>query len=128
MQNTLIQFQPHEETCLDTARLLVLRQSLGDQRCREVLEEVVYHLSDRLTRLENALARSDISAIVLNASRLASLSEQIGLTDFTRVAGDLRHCVEREDPIATGAVAARLLRLGEESIFSVMLYADQTAL
>lgn len=128
MLNQPIHFLPQEVADIDTARILVLRQSLGDQRCREVIEEVVYHLSDRLTQLEAAIEAGSDAEVVAHASRLASLSEQLGLVVFARVARDLCHCVEAGDPIASSAVAARLLRLGDDSIFSVMLYADQSAL
>lgn len=124
----IIPLHAHEDAALDTTRILVLRQSLGDQRCREIVEEVVYHLTDRLTQLELAYAEQDVAQLLGLASRLAGLSEQVGLADFARVARDLRACIEAEDPIATGAVAARLIRLGEDSLFSVMLYADQSAL
>ena len=63
------------------------------------------------------------------ASRLASLSEQVGLADFARVARDLgdlpRRRRSRSPPPRS---AARLVRLGEDSLFSVILYADQSAL
>jgi regulator of RNase E activity RraA len=62
------------------------------------------------------------------AARLASLSEQVGLADFARVARDLGACLDAGDRVATAAVARRLLRLSEDSLFSVMLYADQSAL
>jgi hypothetical protein len=118
----------HEDAVLDTTRIMILRQSLGDQRCREVIEEVVFHLSDRLGLLQTALAESNGTEAQVLAARLASLSEQVGLADFARVARDLSTCLRREDAIATAAVGARLVRLGEESLFSVMLYADQSAL
>ena len=44
---------------LDTSRIIVLRQSLGDQRCREIVEEVVFHLTDRLGLLRRALDGGD---------------------------------------------------------------------
>ena len=124
----LYQIAAHEDAELDMSRLIVLRQSLGDERCREVVEEVVFHLTDRLSQLQSALAEADHAAAQVLASRLASLSEQVGLADFARVARDLAACIEAEDGPATGAVGARLLRLGEESLFSVMVDADQSAL
>lgn len=117
-----------EDAALDTSRILVLRQSLGDQRCREIVEEVVFHLSDRLNLLQGALEAGDIAGAQMLASRLASLSEQVGLAVFARVSRDLGACLSADDRIAVAAVAARLVRLGEDSLFSVMLYADQTAL
>jgi hypothetical protein len=124
----LIELAAHEDAVLDTARIMVLRQSLGDQRCREVVEEVVFHLTDRISLLQKALDSGDGAEAQALASRLASLSEQVGLADFARVARDLGNCLDAADPVATGAVARRLLRLSEDSLFSVMLYADQSAL
>lgn len=124
----LIELAAHEDAVLDTARIMVLRQSLGDQRCREVVEEVVFHLTDRISLLQVALAEGDVPEAQALASRLASLSEQVGLTDFARVARDLGGCLDAGDGVATAAVARRLIRLGEESLLSVILYADQSAL
>jgi hypothetical protein len=118
----------HENAMLDTSRIMVLRQSLGDQRCREVVEEVVFHLTDRLGLLQTALTKGDAAEAQVLASRLACLSEQVGLADFARIARDLCACLEARDRVATASVGARLGRLGEDSIFSVMLYADQSAL
>lgn len=128
MTTHLYQFVSHETTKLDTTRIMVLRQSLGDQRCREVVEEVVFHLTDRLSLLKTALHNGDAAEAQVLASRLASLSEQVGLADFARVSRDLGACLAGEDATAIAAVGARLLRLGEESLFSVILYADQCAL
>ena len=128
MRAEVIELMAHEDAVLDTARLLVLRQSLGDQRCREVVEEVVFHLTDRIGLLRKALeGGAPVEARAL-ALRLASLSEQVGLTDFARVARDLGACIDADDRVAVAAVARRLIRLSEDSLFSVMLYADQSAL
>jgi hypothetical protein len=124
----LYRIAAHEDAALDTSRLLVLRQSLGDRRCREVVEEVVFHLSDRLGQLQSALVAGNTAEAQVLSTRLASLSEQVGLADFARVARDLAICLAADAPAATAAVAARLMRLGEESLFSVMVYTDQTAL
>ncbi len=128
MPAQVFHFASHENTKLDTTRIMVLRQSLGDQRCREVVEEVVFHLADRLGLLEAALHKGDVAGAATLASRLAGLSEQVGLADFTRVSRDLCQCLRDEDMVATAAVAARLSRLGEDSLFDVIMYADQTAL
>jgi hypothetical protein len=117
----------HEDAVLDTTRIAVLRQSLGAQRCREVVEEVVFHLTDRLGLLRAALDEANAADAQALASRLASLSEQVGLADFARVARSLCECLQAGDRVATAAVGARLLRLGEESLLSVIDYADQSA-
>ena len=124
----LYRIAAQEEAELDTSRLMVLRQSLGDERCREVVEEVVLHLTDRLSQLQGALDSGSVANGQALAARLASLSEQVGLADFARVARDLDACLGAADATATASVAARLMRLGEDSLFSVMVYADQSAL
>jgi len=124
----LFEIASREDAALDTSRIVVLRQSLGDQRCREIVSEVVFHLTDRLGLLQQALGAGDAAEAQVLASRLASLSEQVGLADFARVARDLGACLTAGDAVATAAVGARLMRLGEDSLFSVMLYADQSAL
>ena len=124
----LYRMASHEDAVLDTTRIVVLRQSLGDRRCREVIEEVVFHLTDRLTLLQAALDAGNTADAQPLAARLASLSEQVGLADFARVARDLCACLHAGDTIASAAVSARLLRLGEDSLFTVMDYADRSAL
>ena len=124
----LYEIASREDAALDTTRIMVLRQSLGDQRCREIVSEVVFHLTDRLGLLRTAMAAGNSAEALVLASRLASLSEQVGLAHFARVARDLGVCLAAGDAIATAAVGARLMRLGEDSLFSVILYADQSAL
>ena len=85
----------------------MLRQSLGDQRCREIVSEVVFHLTDRLGLLQSALAARNGADAQMLASRLASLSEQVGLSDFARVAAtsppaSRRGTPSRSPPSATG--------------------------
>ena len=117
-----------EGVVLDTAHISVLRRSVGNQRTREIVEEVVFHLADRICLLREALDCGEDAEARALAARLASLSEQVGLASFARVARDLAACLASGDATATAAVAARLARLADESLFSVVRYADQTAL
>lgn len=118
----------HECVVLDTTRIMILRRSVGDQRTREIVEEVVFHLSDRMSLLSRALQDGDSAEAQVLATRLAALSEQVGLATFSSVARDLDTCLVAGDPVAVAAVAGRLSRLAEESLVSVMHYADQSAL
>ena len=124
----LFQCAAHEDVVLDTTRIMVLRRSLGDQRARAVVEEVVFHVSDRMGQLRAALDAREVAEAQALATRLASLSEQVGLATFAQVARALAGCLEAGDTVASAAVAARLGRLAEESLLSVMDYADQSAL
>lgn len=121
-------FSAQEGVVLDTARIMILRRSLGDQRTREVVEEVVFHLTDRMGLLRAALDEARPCDAQALGARLAALSEQVGLTTFAQVARDLVGCIEAQDEVAIGAVAARLERLADQSLYSVLHYADQSAL
>lgn len=125
MEAKLYSLPAHEDAALDRSRIQLLRQSLGDQRCREVVSEVVFHMTDRLGVLQTALAAGDLADAKTVANRLAGLSEQVGLSDFSRVARDLANCLASGDVNATAAVSARLTRLGEDSLFSVLIYSEQ---
>ena len=125
----LYRIAAHEEAELDTSRLMVLRQSLGDERCREVVEEVVFHLTDRLEPAAGGARRRQ-------RRRGAGAGDAAGEPRASRSASPTspgwRATSTPASPPATrpptAAVAARLMRLGEDSLFSVMIYTDQSAL
>ena len=124
----LYRIAAHEDAELDTSRIVVLRQSLGDERCREVVEEVVFHLTDRLGKLRVALDAGN-TAEGAGAGRRGSRASASRSASPTSPASRATSAPAspRTTATATGAVAARL-RLGEDSLFSVMIYADQSAL
>lgn len=124
----LFQWRGREAAVLDTVRILLLRRSLGDQRAREILEETAFHLSDRLGLLAAARAAGDLAEARSCAMRVAAMGDQVGLVSFARTARDLDRCLASGDPAAEGAVAARLERLAEESILSLVAYAEHSAL
>jgi hypothetical protein len=124
----LFKFTSHEAANLDGDRIQLLRRSLGDQRCREIISEVVFHLTDRMTLLGAALTSGDRAEAKALTSRLAGLAEQVGLSLFAEVARDLHLCLRAEDPIAIAAVHARLGRIAERSLCDVMRHADPAAI
>lgn len=124
----LVDFAAEETAKLDGERIQVLRRSLGDQRCREIIAEVVFHLTDRMSMLGDALERGDRAEAKALTSRLAGLAEQVGLSMFAQVARDLSACLRAEDPVATAAVRARLARIAERSLCDVMRHADPAAI
>jgi hypothetical protein len=106
--------------------MLVLQQNLGLQASRDVIERAVVELSDRLCKLELALYDRDFDAVQTLSVSLIAISTQIGLTEFADVASDLVFCIDCQEMTATHAVAARLLRLGESSMFEAAQFAELT--
>ena len=104
--------------------MLILRENLGSEASRDVIERAVFEVSDRLCKLELALYDRDFDTVQTLAVGLIAISCQIGLVEFADVASDLVFCIDCKEMTATNAVAAPLLRLGERSIFEAGQFAD----
>lgn len=124
----LLKIIDNERMMVDARSVAALRKSLGPHRTREILEEVVFHLTDRLGLLNRALEAGDAPQARALAGRMAAMSEQVGLLGFARVARDLGACLDRRDPVASAAVAARLSRLSDCAVIRLIDYADRSAL
>lgn len=104
----------------------LLLQNLGPKVSRDVIERAVYEIAGRMSRLQRALFDGELGRVRTSALRLTAISRQIGFAEFSDVATDLVHCIDRRDVTATYAVAARLIRLGESSMFQAVQFADMT--
>lgn len=104
----------------------ILLQNLGPRTSRDVIERAVYEISERLCKLQEELLEGNQQHVRTIALRLVAISRQIGLVGFSDVATDLVECIDRRDRTATSAVAARLIRLGESSMFRAVQFADMT--
>ena len=79
-----------------------------------------------MEKLRQALADGHPAVVHKIAPRLISISAQIGLTEFSGVASDLVRCMDAGDANATCAVAARLMRLSDISMFHAVQFAEAT--
>ena len=115
----------HKETpAIQVEALTYLQESLGPQHSKDVIERAALVLSDRLWALEAALYDGDIETVDKLASRLVTVSAQIGLAEFSLVASDLIKCIARQDVTSMMAVSARLLRVGERSLFLAVQFPE----
>jgi hypothetical protein len=104
----------------------LLLQNLGPKASRDVIERAVFEISGRMSNLQEALSEGELGHIRTIALRLTAISRQIGLVEFSDVATGLVQCIGRNDITATYAVAARLIRLGESSLFRAVRFAGMT--
>lgn len=112
--------QRQEVTRVDSRAIKILENSLGPVRCREVMEEACFDMVDKLGKIELALHQHKFDEVGRLAQKIAAMSAQIGLDDFAHAARNLRNCLEQNDPVSLKAVSARMMRLGETSLLSVM--------
>ncbi len=104
----------------------LLLQNLGPKMSRDVIARAVCEISERMCILQEELSDGDPELVRTIALRLVAIGRQIGLVGFSDVANDLVQCIDRQDITATSAVAGRLIRLGESSMFQAVRFADMT--
>lgn len=116
-----------DDAFVDADALYTLRAALGEKRSSEVVEEATVHMIDRLGRLEAAMKQGRNAEVARHAQGLAVLGNQIGLCDFVTAARNLADCALSDDPVAMAALTARLMRLGEKSLFAALRIIDEGA-
>lgn len=113
-----------ETPSMDHCTMDQMRLSMGDIRFLEVIEEATFQLVEKLCQVERAVALRDMAGVARHAQRIRLLSSQIGLEDFATVSRDVQTCAEIGDITALDAVSARLSRVGETSLFTILRMAD----
>ena len=120
MTDQMVRITAQESALVDTSAVFGLQQSLGTPRCQELVEDAIYQITERLAVLERAVRQDDLE-IALDAARtLIGLSVRIGLIRMSVVASDLCEVIADRDRPAVAAVTARLVRLGEDSLFTLV--------
>ena len=113
-----------EVPSMDHGAMDEMRLSMGEIRFLEVIEEASFQLVEKLCQIERAVALRDLQDVARYAQRIRLLSAQIGLEDFALVSRDVQTCAEIGDITALDAVSARLSRVGETSLFTILRMAD----
>ena len=120
MSDNMVQITARNSALVDTTAVMGLERSLGTIRCREYVEETIFQITERLAKLEGALAREELETARNHTVSLIGLSARIGLIRMGMVASDLIEVLGQNDLTAANAVGSRLVRLGEESLFSLV--------
>jgi len=126
MTNNVIPLALSEAPLVHCDAITILQASLGAETSRDVVERAVFEISDRLCRLELALHAGETKTVGKIAGSLICMSTQIGLLVFAEVARGLAEAVYSENTVTAAALAERLLRLGEASLFCAVELADQS--
>lgn len=102
-----------------------LQASTGAQRYSEIVEDVVFSLTEKITALmSNARARNFVDA-ERQAAKIGVIARQIGLKGVAAVAAAAQDCAGRSDYTALSAVSVRLARMTERSLFSIIEFDAQ---
>jgi hypothetical protein len=114
-----------ETALVDMESVRVLRRSLGDEKCDRIVEDSVFQIADRLSRVEKAVRAGDLQELYRLCLSLVGTAEQVGMVGISYVARDLMNCTRVANETAIHAVAARLIRIGEDSLFSARDLSEQ---
>ena len=115
-----------EPSAIDTDAVQMLKRELGEKRCRSVVDTIIFEITDTLCRVERLIAAESFVELPDHLMKLRDQSAQVGLICMLDVANDLIDAVEQGDHTAASAIASRLIRLGEDSLFSLIEFADRS--
>lgn len=120
MQENVIRITAQDSALVDTTAVMGLQQSVGTLRCQEMVEDAIYQITERLAKLERAVREGDHDQALDAARVLIGLTTRIGLLRMSVVSSDLCEVLAENDTAAIAAVTARLVRLGEDSLFTLV--------
>ncbi len=112
---------------LDPCVLQRLRAGIGAERCRQMLADATFEITDRLTRFEQAVARADAPGAARLARSIAALGDGIGAVELSAAARAASDCYRQDCAVARAATAQRLARCGDavmDDLLGAALAAD----
>ncbi|MGH1423741.1 MAG: hypothetical protein ACRBBU_03370 [Pseudooceanicola sp.] len=116
-----------EPVRVDPDRLAELWDKLGAHEAEDVVCRAMEELAVRLSFTERQFRHGKYAEMRKSARALMAISDRIGMTLLSRVAGDVIACADDDDEIALSAVLARLIRTGERSLTAIWDMQDTLA-
>ena len=108
-----------EEAHVDRGRLTELKIRLGDLGAENLVFRTMEELAVQLAKVHTALCRGHLFEVQAAAGKIATKSDHIGLITLANVANDVHNLAATDNAAALSACAARLSRVGEESLVAV---------
>lgn len=104
---------------LDSDQLDNLIRTLGPRAAEDIVCRAIEDLASRLTRCERAATRRELGELRKELRGLRDLAGELGMTAVKTTAGFVRDCINAGDMVALDATVARLVRLGDLSLYAV---------
>ena len=126
MWATVTDLRPVDRVRQDGEPIASMYRTMGTRAAQEVVGRALGELALTMAGLTDGVASGDTGGLPRQLRRLERMSEQLGLSSMTEVAGTVRTCVERQDMTAFAAVWARLVRVAEVSLASETRLLDRS--
>ncbi len=104
------------EVGLDRNTMLSLRNAVGERVFDELIEDVIFEVTERISRLEQLNREADLAAMAPIAHDLVAVAGQIGMSGVSDIAAGLEACCRNGATVSAQAIAHRLIRVGEASL------------
>ena len=113
VSGNVVALRPIERPQQDSAQIASLYRSLGSASAEQVMARALGELAFAMSALADRIRAHELGDLLRRLKRLQHMAQNLGLSSLSQVAGDLGHCLNRQDSTAFSAVWARLLRIAE---------------
>ena len=102
---------------IDQAQLFQQFNLQADRDRHDLIFDVVEDIARILGRAETQYLKTDYDDLRDSLDSVVTLGRQFGFGHLSRVAQDVKSCVDGKDLVAVSSTFPRLLRVGEQSLF-----------
>ena len=104
---------------IDQAQLFQQFNTQADRDRHDLIFDVVEDIARILGRAETQYLKTDYDNLRDSLDSVVTLSQKFGFGHLSRVAQDVKFCVDGNDLVAVSSTFQRLLRVGEQSLFAI---------
>ena len=104
---------------IDRAQLFQQFNLQADRDRHDLIFDVVEDIARILGRAETQYLKTDYDNLRDSLDSVVTLSQKFGFGHLSRVAQDVKFCVDGNDLVAVSSTFQRLLRVGEQSLFAI---------
>lgn len=101
---------------LDRAAMKDLRDAVGQTVFDELIEDAIFEVTERISRIEQLSKAADLPAMAPIAHDLVAVAGQVGMCGVSEIAAGLERCCIDGAEVSAQAIAQRLVRVGEASL------------
>ena len=104
---------------IDQAQLFQQFNLQADRDRHDLIFDVVEDIARTLGREETQYLKTDYDNLRNSLDSVATLAQKSGLRHLSRVAQDVKLCVDENDLVAVSSTFQRLLHVGEQPLFAI---------
>ena len=104
---------------IDLAQFFQQFNLQADRDLHDLIFDVVEDVARNLGREETEYLKTDYDNLCDSLDSVATLAQKFGLRHLSRVAQDVKLCVDENDLVAVSSTFQQLLGVGEQPLFAI---------